>query len=367
MATAVRPAILAVDDEPGVLESFRLIFEDDYDVISATDGKAALAALESRLVDLVLLDLVMPGMNGLATLTRVRAMDPDVPVVVVTALSRSEPTLEAIRLGANDYVTKPFDEAHLSRVVKAALAGRAARAVPSACLQPAAPRVLLVSADLGTRAALTVALNLRWQTSSVPTLSHAVRQLGQCVPVLVVADLRGGAGEAGHAISVIRGHLPGGHLVVILPEGGLLTPSLPEAPARGFHLVTSAPLDFDALLNHIALMMPAGREEARARRFSPHVARVVHRVALTFESVTVCRLADMVGLSEGHLSRVFHEEMGITLKDFIVRVRMEAAKCLLAETRHKTHAIAHRVGLYDGSHLSRTFRLHGAGPPGMYR
>src|SRR5436853_1120403 len=72
---ALRPVILVVDDEPGLRESFRLILDDEYEVIDVPDGPAALDVLRSSQVDLVLLDIRLPGMDGIEVLERIKALD----------------------------------------------------------------------------------------------------------------------------------------------------------------------------------------------------------------------------------------------------------------------------------------------------
>ncbi|MCK5526811.1 MAG: response regulator, partial [Candidatus Latescibacteria bacterium] len=80
----MKPAILTVDDEASVLESFCVALEDDYRIIPASDGKAGLEALEANNIDLVLLDIMMPKMDGIETLRRMKKADPDVDVIMVT-------------------------------------------------------------------------------------------------------------------------------------------------------------------------------------------------------------------------------------------------------------------------------------------
>lgn len=75
-----RPVILVVDDDPGVRESFRLILEDHYDVIDAADGPQALDVLRASQVDLVLLDIRLPEMDGIEVLERIKAIDDEVEV-----------------------------------------------------------------------------------------------------------------------------------------------------------------------------------------------------------------------------------------------------------------------------------------------
>jgi DNA-binding NtrC family response regulator len=122
---AVRPAILVVDDDPGLRESFRLILEDDYDLLEACDGPEGLQMLRTSQVDLVLLDLRLPGMDGLEVLERVKALDEHVEVILITAMQTVRTAVAAMKLGAFDYVTKPFDEDELLPLIRRAVEKRA--------------------------------------------------------------------------------------------------------------------------------------------------------------------------------------------------------------------------------------------------
>ena len=121
---ALRPVILVVDDESGLRESFHLILDDDYDVLDAPDGPAALDVLRTSHVDLVLLDIRLPGMDGIEVLERIKAIDETVEVILVTAVKTVRTAVAAMKLGAFDYVTKPFEEDELLSLVRRALERR---------------------------------------------------------------------------------------------------------------------------------------------------------------------------------------------------------------------------------------------------
>jgi DNA-binding NtrC family response regulator len=120
----LRPVILVVDDEPNVRESFRLVLEDAYEVIDVPDGTRALEAVRASPVDLVLLDIRLPEMDGIEVLERLKALDEGVEVILVTAVKTVRTAVEAMKLGAFDYVTKPFDEDELLSLVRRALQKR---------------------------------------------------------------------------------------------------------------------------------------------------------------------------------------------------------------------------------------------------
>ncbi|MBI2900407.1 MAG: sigma-54-dependent Fis family transcriptional regulator [Planctomycetes bacterium] len=114
--------ILVVDDEKLIRWSLReRLVRDGYAVVEAEDGKSAMAALERGLPDLVLLDLRLPDTDGLSILREVQSRSPDLPVIIITAYSSVDTAVEAMKLGAYDYVAKPFNMDELAISVKRAL------------------------------------------------------------------------------------------------------------------------------------------------------------------------------------------------------------------------------------------------------
>ncbi len=120
----LRPVILVVDDEPGLRESFHLILDEDFEVIDVADGIAALDVVRTSQVDLVLLDIRLPGMDGIEVLERIKAIDEALEVVLVTAVRTVRTAVAAMKLGAFDYLTKPFEEDELLSLVRRALERR---------------------------------------------------------------------------------------------------------------------------------------------------------------------------------------------------------------------------------------------------
>ncbi len=111
--------ILLVDDEPGMLRYIRTLLEvDDYRVETASTGEEALQCVEKGMLpDLVLLDVLMPGIDGLETLERLRRMKPGIKVVMLSCVNDARKVVQAMRLGAHDYLTKPFQKAELDAVI----------------------------------------------------------------------------------------------------------------------------------------------------------------------------------------------------------------------------------------------------------
>jgi two-component system nitrogen regulation response regulator NtrX len=121
----MREAVLIVDDESGVRASLAGILGDEgYAVQAVESGEACLAALEGRRFDLLLLDVWLPRMDGLETLGRVRALDPELPVVVISGHGNIETAVKAVRMGARDFVEKPLSLEKTLLVVKNTLRQR---------------------------------------------------------------------------------------------------------------------------------------------------------------------------------------------------------------------------------------------------
>ena len=122
---ARRGTVLVVDDEEGVRAAVRAILEESCDVLEAENGGQALDILRSNEVDLVMLDQRMPGEAGLDVLPRVKAADPSTVVVLVTAVHDVRTAVEALKRGAYDYLTKPFDVDDILGLARRALEKRA--------------------------------------------------------------------------------------------------------------------------------------------------------------------------------------------------------------------------------------------------
>jgi len=120
------PAMLLIaDDDPGLRESLeRTLTREGYRVILASDGNAALERLQAGGVDLVLTDLKMPGLSGIELLRAVKAIAADVDVILLTAFGTVEEAVKAMKEGAYDFLTKPFQRAQLLRLIRQALERR---------------------------------------------------------------------------------------------------------------------------------------------------------------------------------------------------------------------------------------------------
>lgn len=123
-----KPHILVVDDEMGPRESLKMILNPHYTVHVAERGGQALELLSKFPVDLVTLDLKMPGFSGINVLEKIKQYDPDIEAIIITGYGSLDTAIEGLRLGAFDYISKPFDVNHILALVKRGLERRNAKA-----------------------------------------------------------------------------------------------------------------------------------------------------------------------------------------------------------------------------------------------
>jgi len=115
-------SILIIDDDDQLRNSFKkLLSEEGYKVDSAASGEAGLNIVKKEVPDIVILDMRLPGMNGLETFRAIRKIEPKLPVIIMTAFGTTETAIEATKLGAFDYILKPFDIPDMLSLVKQAI------------------------------------------------------------------------------------------------------------------------------------------------------------------------------------------------------------------------------------------------------
>ena len=130
-------ALLLVDDDAPIRRMLeRTLTAEGYDVVAAADGGAALAAVERNVPDAIVLDVTMPGMDGLAVTRRLRAKGLRVPILLLTARDAVHERVAGLDAGADDYLVKPFDVDELSARVRALLRRNAPRRRPSSSRSP---------------------------------------------------------------------------------------------------------------------------------------------------------------------------------------------------------------------------------------
>ncbi len=116
-AKANAPNILIVDDEIGPRESLRMILKPSYNVYAVENGYAAIQMIQQTEMDVLTLDLKMPGISGIDTLKEIRVIDPDVMVIIITGYGTLKSAIEAIRYGVFDYIPKPFNVPEILAII----------------------------------------------------------------------------------------------------------------------------------------------------------------------------------------------------------------------------------------------------------
>ncbi|MFH1367646.1 MAG: sigma-54 dependent transcriptional regulator [Elusimicrobiota bacterium] len=119
----IKPVILLVDDERGAIEANTALLDGDYDVISAENGSDAVDIARSRTVDIVLLDMLLPDMDGVKVLEKMRKIC-DAEIIVISAVKMMKTAVRAVKAGAYDYLTKPFEADDLLDTIEKALEKR---------------------------------------------------------------------------------------------------------------------------------------------------------------------------------------------------------------------------------------------------
>jgi DNA-binding NtrC family response regulator len=140
---------LVVDDEARMRRVLKILLEHmGVETLLAESGDAALECFCPGKFDLILTDVKMPGMSGVDLLARIGAVDPDVPVILLTAYGTVQAAVDAMKQGAFDYILKPFDVQAIEAIIRNALALRRSRAETRALQEPAAsPRAFQALAD----------------------------------------------------------------------------------------------------------------------------------------------------------------------------------------------------------------------------
>ena len=232
-----------------------------------------------------------------------------------------------------------------------------------------APRILVVGGILRMQAALAVTLRKHFVVTTTSTASEGLHRLTGSRPDLVILDSCLPDLKSATFLRALRAHRPNCR-VIILAEGEendalreLLDLRVDGIFPRSDHL--------DVLLRRINGLLRKRRAGARqpARQgLDRHVGEVIrHMAASSGNGLTVQGIARAVGLSSAQLAYLFRREIGMSVKEYATRVRVEIIKRLLAETDDKLDIIAEQLGFCDAPHLSRVFRRICGCPPGEYR
>ena len=132
---AQKGSILIVDDEIGPREALRMIFKSTYDIHTASNGIEALECIHKKRIDLVTLDLKMPGLSGFDVLKEIRKLNERIEVIVVTGMGMVPNAREALHCGAGDIISKPFDVTDIMAIVSKAFEHRNSAGKQGSCIQ----------------------------------------------------------------------------------------------------------------------------------------------------------------------------------------------------------------------------------------
>jgi DNA-binding NtrC family response regulator len=204
--------ILVVDDETVVRESLSNWFEEDGHVVrTAEDARAALNLLKEDHWDLALVDIKMPGMDGLELQRKIYEVSPETTVIIMTAYASVDTAVQALKEGAYDYITKPFDPDHLAHLIR-----------------KTAERHNLVRENLSLKEQLATAVQPQQILGTSPAMRRALELIGTVAPTETTVLITGESGTGKELVArAVHGNSPRAYmpLVVVncgaLPEGTL--------------------------------------------------------------------------------------------------------------------------------------------------
>ena len=348
---ANRPVVLAVDDDERSLESLASILKQ-YEVLSATNGADALEVVRSRRVDCVLLDLLMPGIDGLEVLTQIKAVDPGLDVILVSGVVQPQAVSTAMKRGAFEYVVKPFAKDDLLGLVAQAVSRRRAGAAT----------LLLISADAGVIASIAVILEPHMTVATAVPRLDTLPDPGRHAPPVVVYDAGAATLPAANFVERLRERYSRSKILVLIDSaiGQLAQPNV---------TVIAKPVQLQDVLQHITTLAPGLSElSVHSSRLGAPLLRLIDFVAKSYrQPLRAQDLARAVGVSVHHLGHIAHERLGMSLMEYLTRFRLEVARHLLTATRLTIDQVAGEAGFSSASHLSRAFLAHSGYRPGDYR
>ena len=346
-----RPVVLAVDDDKAALESIAMILKK-YEVLTTTNGADALDVVRSRRVDCVLLDLLMPGVDGLQVLTEIKAIDPGLDVILVSGVVQPHAVSTAMKRGAFEYVVKPFAKEDLLGLVDEAVSRRGANAAT----------LLLISADPGVTASIAVILGPHMTVATALPRLDALPDPGRRAPLVVIYDADVATPAAADFVERLRERYSRSKILV-LSDSGIGQVAQPNVT------VIARPYPLHDLIQHVATLAPGLSElSVHSSRLGAPLLRLMDFVAKSYrEPLRAQDLARAAGCSVHHLGHIAHERLGVSLMEYLTRFRLEVARHLLTATDATIDQIAGEAGFSSASHLSRVFLARSGYRPGDYR
>ncbi len=357
MARTRRPLVLVVEDDSRVRDVLRDALESDYEVATAADGAAGLKIFRRRPVDVVLLDLRLPGVGGLDVLRRMKALDPRVDVILVTAVHDIGVVVEGMRAGAFDYITKPFSLDRLAAVVARVIDQRLAGS-----------EIVLVARETGSWMALHVFIERTLGTVVTVSADAAARGLAGRRPRLLVVDCPSYPAASIDLMKRLGRRYPESSFLAIAPDRSVAE-RLHGSRQLAEAAIVAGPVHLDTLLDRIAAQLGlAAQRRVAAPRLPTSVLTAAEYVSRHHrDTLHTEHLARAAAVSPIDLGRAFREAIGITPKDFVARFRIAAVCHELIGSKHPMEHIAATTGFKDASHLSRVFTRQLGVRPGEYR
>ena len=351
-----RPVVLIVDDDRGVLGVLAGTLEAEYELVEAVSGPEALEAFEQRRFDAVVLDIRMPDMGGLEVLRRMKAIEPRVEVILLSAIEEVPTVVEGMKAGAFDYVTKPWNiDDLLSRVARA-------------IRRREGEEIMLVADEVGCLGALHVVVERN--VASAVSLSTAAALRGYAVgrPRLVIVETPAAPRAAADLVDRIRARYHQSPLLALTRDESTAQ-HVRESTGLPAWAILAGPYHLGDLLEWIATAMPPlGETRVALPNLRPPVAAAIEHVIRHYaERLLAEDLARAIGMSARQLADAFNDCLGMSAKEFVTRFRVGAACRLLVEGTSTLQQIADSTGFEDASHLSHVFNRYVGQRPGEYR
>jgi CheY-like chemotaxis protein/AraC-like DNA-binding protein len=346
-----RPVVLAVDDDAATLQWIATALKK-YEVVTTTNGAHALDIVRSRRVDCVLLDLRMPGIDGLQVLSQIKAVDPDLDVILATGVVQPQAISTAMKQGAFEYLVKPFAKEDLLGLVAEAVSRRGANVAT----------LLLIGADAGGIATIAVVLEPHMTVATAVPQLDLLPDPRRHAPLVVVYQAGVAKPPPANFVERLRERYPRSKIIVLIDsEIGPL--------AQANVTVIAKPYRLDDLLQHITTLAPGlSGLSLHSSRLGGPLLRLMEFVAQSYRKPLRAQdLARAAGVSVHHLAHMAHQRLGISLMEYLTRFRLEVARHLLTATRLNIDQVAGEAGFSSASHLSRAFLGHSGYRPGDYR
>lgn len=344
--------LLIVDDQRSVhLYLDKVLAQADLgppQILHAYGGQEALSLLRAEPVDLMLLDIEMPGMDGLSLLRALPTLPQPAPwVVILTAYGEFAYARAALQGGVKDYLLKPIAQDELLPKLRSLAAAREAEQ-------------LRALSQLFERCCARIAQRGAIPEGMAPEIA---------CPAYVVCRTAPAAAPSLDALPVaFRSDVPqGAHLLsLLIPEEGAMDALLAGLQAMDGPPGVSAPqaaLSMLAQATHEALTAPdAPADDAHI------LARIRQHIDAHYgEDLSLERMAAQFFISRFQISRLFKRQYGVNYQEYVMRVRMEAAASMLRGSRLRLYEVSEQVGFEQASHFSSAFKRHFGQSPREYR